>query len=141
MAALGLVILAIASIIALAAGLGNSGSDHTVINFTVLGMDVEGSSGRIFVYGVALGAVGMLGLNMLLAGIGRGFKSKIRNHRELKEEHHHSAELQQERDRLENELQQTKAEQAEVDVREATAGRPLSSPRSQERTRFGRRGE
>lgn len=101
MAAIGLVLLVIAALIALVTGLGNSGSDHALTNFSAFGIDIDASSGRVYIYGVAVGAVGMLGLNMFLAGIGRGMKNKIRTHQELKAERkenehlHHELDLRQ----------------------------------------------
>jgi hypothetical protein len=74
MAALGLLLLAAAGLVAIVGVLGNSGADHLLTNgFAIFGYRVHGSSGRLFLYGAAIGAVAMLGLNMLLAGLGRGF--------------------------------------------------------------------
>ena len=105
MAAIGLVILAVAGIVALAGGLDNSGSDHVVNNFSILGLDVNATSGRLFLYGAVLGGVAMLGLNMFLAGVGRGFKNKVKTRRQLKAEHARQGELEDERNKLERELQ------------------------------------
>ncbi|HMA46645.1 MAG TPA: hypothetical protein VKP11_05510, partial [Frankiaceae bacterium] len=70
------------------------------------------------------GAVGMLGLNMLLAGLGRGFRSRLSRRRELKETQGEAETLQEERDRLARELEEARAAraQAEVDAHRAQAG-------------------
>jgi hypothetical protein len=69
---LGLIIL-IAAVIAGTAGvLGSTGSGHALSHpFTVLGYHVTGSGGRVFGYGLAVGALAMLGLSLLLAGAWR----------------------------------------------------------------------
>lgn len=69
---LGLIIL-ISAVIAGAAGvLGNTGSGHALSHpFTMLGYHVTGSAGTLFLYGIAVGALAMLGLSLLLAGARR----------------------------------------------------------------------
>ena len=69
---LGLVIL----VAAVAAGVGgvlaNSGSGHALTHgFAVFGYHVTGSTGTLFLYGIVVGAVGVLGLSLLLAGARR----------------------------------------------------------------------
>src|ERR1039458_675971 len=68
---LGLVILVAAVIAAVAGVFGNGGSAHALTHFTVLGYHVTGSTGTLFLYGVVVGAAGMLGLSLLLAGARR----------------------------------------------------------------------
>ncbi|MFE6054908.1 hypothetical protein ACFQ6N_29505 [Kitasatospora sp. NPDC056446] len=70
---LGLLLLVAAAVIAVAAVVGNAGSGHALTNaFTVFGQHVHGSTGTLFLYGLAVGAVGVLGLGLLLAGARRG---------------------------------------------------------------------
>ena len=103
MAVLGLLLLAIAGAVALVGVLGNSGTDYLLPNgFAILGYHVHGSSGRLFLYGAAVCAVAMLGLNMLLAGLGRGFSSR----RQLRQSRRAQKGLQKERDQLGDELRQ-----------------------------------
>ncbi len=119
MAALGLLILIAAVIIGAVVGLANSGSDHLVTDFTFLGNEISASTGRLFLYGAALGAAAMLGLNMLLAGLGRGLKNKVKNRREMKDQRHQNESLAAERARLEQELQAERAahqDQEAVDI-------------------------
>ena len=68
----GLVVLLAAVILGLTGVLTNSGDGHALTNeFTVFGYHVTGSTGTLFLYGIVVGAVGMLGLSLLLAGARR----------------------------------------------------------------------
>ena len=60
----------------MAAGVGgvlaNSGSGHALTHgFAVFGYHVTGSTGTLFLYGIVVGAAGVLGLSLLLAGARR----------------------------------------------------------------------
>jgi hypothetical protein len=69
---LGLVILVAAVVIAVAGVLSNSGSAHEFTSgFSVFGVDVTGSTGTLFLYGIVVGAAALLGLSLLLAGTRR----------------------------------------------------------------------
>jgi hypothetical protein len=72
-------------------------------NFAVFGYHVTGSTGTLFLFGIVVGAVAMLGLSVLLAGArrtaGRGRDSR----HELKRSQRETAFLNQEREqRLEH---------------------------------------
>jgi hypothetical protein len=61
---LGLVILVAAVVIAVAGVLSNSGSAHEFTGgFSVFGVDVTGSTGTLFLYGIVVGAAALLGLS------------------------------------------------------------------------------
>ena len=49
----------------------NSGHTHAVTHSAILGYHMTGSTGSVFLYGTAVGALAMLGLSVLLAGAGR----------------------------------------------------------------------
>src|SRR4029450_11901512 len=69
---IGLVILIAAVVVGLAGVLSNGGSGHTLTDqFAVFGYHVTGSTGLLFLYGIVVGAVGLLGLSLLLAGARR----------------------------------------------------------------------
>ena len=68
---LGLVILVAAVIAGVAGVLANGGHAHAVTHFAVFGYHVTGSTGTLFLYGIVIGALGMLGLSLLLAGARR----------------------------------------------------------------------
>src|SRR6478609_658965 len=68
----GLVVLLIAVIVGFTGVLTNAGPAHSLTeNFSVFGYHVTGSTGTLFLFGIVIGAVGMLGLCVLLAGARR----------------------------------------------------------------------
>jgi hypothetical protein len=72
MVIVGLVVLLVAVIVGTVGVLGNAGGTHALAeNFSVLGYHVTGSTGTLFLSGIVVGAVGMLGLTVLLAGARR----------------------------------------------------------------------
>ena len=69
---IGLVVLLVAVIVAIVGVLTNSGAAHPLTeNFSVFGYHVTGSTGTLFLFGIVIGAVAMLGLSVLLAGARR----------------------------------------------------------------------
>ena len=68
---LGLILLVAAVVVAVAGVLANGGHAHAVTHFAVFGYHVTGSTGTLFLYGIVVGAVGLAGLSMLLAGARR----------------------------------------------------------------------
>jgi hypothetical protein len=69
---IGLVILVAAVVAGVAGVLSNSGSGHPLTHhFAVFGYHVTGSTGTLFLYGIVVGALGVLGLSLLLAGARR----------------------------------------------------------------------
>ena len=100
----GLVVLLAAVIVGFTGVLTNAGPDHPLTeNFSVFGYHVTGSTGTLFLFGIVVGAVGMLGLCVLLAGArrtaGRGRDAR----RELKRSQRETAFLTRDRDqRLEH---------------------------------------
>ncbi|MDA8262228.1 MAG: hypothetical protein M0Z47_05285 [Actinomycetota bacterium] len=65
----GLVILIVAVVVAVAGVLANSGSGHALSHgFAVFGYHVTGSTGTLFFYGDLVGAIALLGLSLLLVG-------------------------------------------------------------------------
>ena len=68
----GLVLLLAAVVLGLAGVLSNAGSGHELTHgFAVVGYHVTGSTGTLFLYGVVVGAIGLLGLVLVLAGARR----------------------------------------------------------------------
>ncbi|QKW17970.1 hypothetical protein HUT16_01865 [Kitasatospora sp. NA04385] len=69
---LGLLLLLAAVVVAVAGILGNTGAAHELTGaFSVFGHHVTGSTGMLFLWGVVVGAVAVLGLGLLLAGLRR----------------------------------------------------------------------
>jgi hypothetical protein len=66
---LGLIILVAAVVVGVAGVLTNHGSAHVLTHrFAVFGYHVNGSTGRLFLYGIIVGAVAVFGLSLLLTG-------------------------------------------------------------------------
>jgi hypothetical protein len=62
-----LIVLLVAVIVAIAGVLSNAGSTHALTEgFSLFGYHVTGSTGTLFLYGIVVGAVALLGV--LLAG-------------------------------------------------------------------------
>ena len=97
----GLVILIAVAIAAVAGVLGNSGSGHPLPHdFAVLGYHVTGSTGTLFLYGIVVGAAGLLGLSLLLAGARRTSRRGRDARRGLRQSRRETAAVSQERDDL-----------------------------------------
>ena len=97
----GLVVLLAAVIVGFTGVLTNAGPAHPLPeNFSVFGYHVTGSTGTLFLFGIVIGAVGMLGLCVLLAGArrtaGRGRDAR----RDLKNSQRETAFLNRDRDKL-----------------------------------------
>jgi hypothetical protein len=68
----GLVVLLFAVIVGVIGVLNNAGAAHPLSeNFSVLGYHVTGSTGTLFLFGIVIGALAMLGMSVLLAGAQR----------------------------------------------------------------------
>jgi hypothetical protein len=68
----GLVVLLVAVIVGFLGVLNNAGAAHPLNeSFSVLGYHVTGSTGTLFLFGIVIGALAMLGLSVLLAGAQR----------------------------------------------------------------------
>jgi hypothetical protein len=69
---IGLFVLAVATVVGLVGVLSNAGPTHQLTEtFSLLGYHVTGSTGTLFLFGIVVGAVGVLGLAVLLAGARR----------------------------------------------------------------------
>lgn len=68
----GLIILLAAAIISIVGGLSKTGAAHPLTeNFSVFGYHVTASTGSLFLFGIVVSAVALLGLSVLLAGARR----------------------------------------------------------------------
>jgi len=95
----GLAVLLVAVIVGFTGVLTNAGPTHPLTeNFSVFGYHVTGSTGTLFLFGIVIGAVAMLGLSVLLAGArrtaGRGRDAR----HELEDSQRETQLLNQERD-------------------------------------------
>ncbi len=120
MAALGLLLLAAAVVVAIVGVATNTGTGHGLGHtVNLLGYHLQGSTGKLLLVGIIVGAVGMLGLNMLLAGVGRGMKRSVHNRRERKQMRRQTETATLERDQMAGELEKEQA--ARVKAERATA--------------------
>ena len=97
---LGLIILVAALVVGVAGVLGNGGSAHAVAHFSVLGYHLTGSAGTLFLSGIVVGAAGLLGLSLLLAGARRTSRRGSAARRGLRQSRRETAAASQERDDL-----------------------------------------
>jgi hypothetical protein len=96
----GLVIVAVAAIAGVAVGLADSGHAHAVTHFAVLGYHLNASTGTVFLYGTALGAVAMLGLSLVAADAGRSSRRGLAARASLAQSRRETAVVSQHRDDL-----------------------------------------
>jgi hypothetical protein len=81
---IGLVLLIAAVAIGVAGVVNNTGTAHALQDdFTVFGVHVTGSTGTLFLVGLVVGAAGMLGLSLLLAGARRSSRKARHARNEL----------------------------------------------------------
>ena len=128
MIVLGLLLLVAAAVIAVDGVLTNLGHSHLLTrSLDIFGYHLTGSTGRLLLVGVILGAAGMLGLNLLLAGLGRGIKRRVSTRRQLKADDRQNKQLASERDQLARELDDERARTADPNLgtaREGDGGAP-----------------
>lgn len=105
MVIVGLLIMLAAIGVGLSGVLANSGSEHLLTqDFSVLGLYLSGlTTGQVFLYGIIVGVVGMLGLSLLLGVFNKRLASR-RSRRALKGSQQESQELRTDRDRLSQQL-------------------------------------
>ena len=109
---LGLIILVAALIVGVAGVLGNGGSAHAVAHFSLLGYHLTGSAGRLFLSGIVVGAAGLLGLSLLLAGARRTARRGASARRGLRQSRRETAAASRERDDLIEQRDATRANDA-----------------------------
>jgi hypothetical protein len=98
---IGLVILIAAVVAGVAGVLSNSGTGHSLTHhFAVFGYHVTGSTGTLFLYGIVVGALGLLGLSLLLAGARRTSRRGREARRGLRQSRRETAAVSQDRDDL-----------------------------------------
>jgi len=98
---IGLVILLAAVIVGVAGVLSNSGSGHPLTHeFAAFGYHVTGSTGTLFLAGIVIGAAGVAGLGLLLAGARRTSRRGTAARRGLRQSRRETAAVSQDRDDL-----------------------------------------
>ncbi|MGO9928674.1 MAG: hypothetical protein ACLPLP_21810 [Mycobacterium sp.] len=119
-----MIVLLVAGIIAIVGVLSNAGGAHPLPeNFSVFGYHVTGSTGTLFLFGIVIGALGMLGLSVLLAGArrtaGRGRDAR----RDLAQSQRETAFLNRDRDQRPEHQQVGSATGAPVNPQATTTRR------------------
>jgi hypothetical protein len=98
---IGLVLLGAALVIGVAGVLSNSGDGHALTHgFAVFGYHVTGDTGTLFLHGVVVGAVGLLGLGLLLAGARRTARRGRTARSDLRASRRETAAVTRDRDEL-----------------------------------------
>jgi len=98
---IGLIILIAAVIAGVAGILSNRGGGHSLTHhFAVFGYHVTGSTGTLFLYGIVVGALGLFGLSLLLAGARRTSRRGREARRGLTRSRRETATVRQDRDDL-----------------------------------------
>jgi hypothetical protein len=106
----GLIVLLAAVIVGFTGVLTNAGPAHRLTeNFSLFGYHITGSTGTLFLSGIVVGAVAMLGLSVLLAGARRTAGRGRDTRHERKRSERETAFLNQERDQRLEESQQAGA--------------------------------
>ncbi len=111
----GLVLLVAAVIVGVAAVLGNAGAAHTLAHpFSVLGYHLTGSTGTLFLSGIVVGALGLLGLTVLLGGARRTSRRGREARQGLRRSRRETAAVSQHRDELLDQREAARADTATV---------------------------
>jgi hypothetical protein len=98
---LGLIVLVAAVVVGVAGVLVNHGGDHALAHpFAVFGYHVTGSTGTLFLYGIVVGAIGLAGLSLLLAGARRTSRRGSAARRGLRQSRQETAAVSRDRDDL-----------------------------------------
>jgi hypothetical protein len=86
MIVIGFILLIAALIVGAAAVSANIGTAHTLANgFSVFGHNFSGSTGMLFLGGIVVGAVGMLGLSLTFGGSWHSARGHAATRRELRQ--------------------------------------------------------
>jgi hypothetical protein len=112
---LGLLILVAAVVVGVAGVLTNHGSGHVLTHrFAVFGYHVNGSTGRLFLYGIVVGAVAVFGLSLLLTGARRTSRRGRAARQGLTQSRGETAAVRADRDDLIDQREAARAETTSV---------------------------
>jgi hypothetical protein len=113
---IGLVILIAAVVVGVAGVLTNDGGHLLPDQFAVFGYHVTGSTGVLFLYGIVVGAVGVFGFSLLLAGARRTARRGRTARRELEQSRRETAAANQDHDRTDARRRETTQAEAPADA-------------------------
>lgn len=120
---IGLIILVAAVVVGVAGVLTNSGGGHSLHGFAVFGYHVTGSTGTLFLYGIVVGAAGLLGLSLLVGGARRTSRRGRQARRGLQQSRRETAAVSKDRDDMADQRDTARAE-----TRETQARHPADDP-------------
>ena len=92
--------MAVTVISGVAGVVANGGHSHAVTHSAILGYHMTGSTGSVFLSGAAVGALAMLGLSLLAAGVGRSSRRGLAASASLAQSRRETAAVTQHRDDL-----------------------------------------
>ncbi|MFE6834014.1 hypothetical protein ACFVFI_04105 [Streptomyces sp. NPDC057705] len=98
---LGLIILIAAIVVGLAGIFGNTGSGHDLAiggDFSIFGYHATGSTGSLFLSGIVVGAVALLGLTLVVIGARRSARRSAQARQQLDTSRREAASVDRERD-------------------------------------------
>jgi hypothetical protein len=113
---IGLVILVAAVVVGVAGVLTNGGGQPLPDPFAVFGYHVTGSAGVLFLYGIVVGAIGVCGFSLLLAGARRTARRGRTARNELKQSRRETAAVNQDHDRADARPGETRQRDAAADA-------------------------
>lgn len=127
---IGLLVLILAIVVAVAGVTTNSGGSHSVgDSFGIFGQHMSSlSTGELFLFGVGVGVVGMLGLSMLMGVFSRRLASRG-SRRELMGSRRETTAVRADRDRLSQQLDDERTERGRV---EPTTGQDVQPTTGQD---------
>ncbi|WP_051838103.1 hypothetical protein [Streptomyces sp. NRRL F-2580] len=99
---LGLILLIAALVVGLAGLFGNTGAGHELGvggDFSIFGYHATGSTGSLFLSGIIVGAVALLGLTLVMIGVRRSARRSARARREAGTSRREAAVVDRERGR------------------------------------------
>ncbi|MEU4343284.1 hypothetical protein AB0H00_18730 [Nocardia sp. NPDC023852] len=126
---IGLVILIAAVIIGVAAVVGNMGeAQQLTSDFAAFDYHFHGSTGALFGYGIVLGAIGMLGLALVLTGAWRVTRRGAAARRELRQSRREMAAVRRDLASTPEVRQQTEPKATREPAWRRLFGKPATAP-------------
>ena len=125
MMVIGLILLLLALIVGLVGVLANLSAGAALTGgFNIFGLAYDGTSGQLFLFGIVVGAIAMLGIGLVFGALGRRREAR----RELKESRREAEDLRRQHDRLAQELEEERAQRPAATTTQGTRAAETGSP-------------